>query len=129
MAASSSQVAEVVGAVQLDRIQQGISGDRQRRPPAGQLVLVEVVDCGQTGPVQLAQGGGDGGRTDWAAASGGESGGELVDAPSAAQDARGAEGHGRETPRPLLSGQSHTQPPPASTSPSRSSEGAELGSV
>jgi hypothetical protein len=41
-------VAEVVGAVQLDRLQQGISGDGQRRPPAGQLVLV-VVDGGQAG--------------------------------------------------------------------------------
>ena len=49
-------VAEVVGAVQLDRIQQGITGDRQRRPPAGQLVLVLDVDCGQAGGVQFLQG-------------------------------------------------------------------------
>ena len=46
-------VAEVVGAVQLDRIQQRIMGDRQRRPPAGPLVLVVVVDGGQAGSVQL----------------------------------------------------------------------------
>jgi hypothetical protein len=71
-------VAEVVGAVQVDRVQQGITGDRQRRPSAGQLVV--VVDGGQTGGVQLVQGGRDGGRTGRAAASGGESGGELVDA-------------------------------------------------
>jgi hypothetical protein len=45
--------------------------------------------------------------------------------PSAAQDAREAEGHGRQSPGPLLSGQS----PPASTSPRRSSRGADLGSV
>ena len=67
-------VAEVVGAVQVDRIQEGITGDRQRRPPAGQLVLVVVVDSGQAGSVQLAQGGRDGGWTDRAAASGGELG-------------------------------------------------------
>jgi hypothetical protein len=47
-------VPQVVGAVQLDRIQHEITGDRQRRPPAGQLVLAVVVDCGQTGSVQLA---------------------------------------------------------------------------
>jgi hypothetical protein len=47
-------VAEVVGAVQLDRVQQGVLGDWQRRPLAGQLVLVVVVDCGQAGGVQLA---------------------------------------------------------------------------
>ena len=45
-------VAEVVGTVQVDRIQEGITGDRQRRPPAGQLVLVVVVDGGQAGGVQ-----------------------------------------------------------------------------
>ena len=73
-------VAEVVRAVQVDRIQQGITGDRQRRPPAGQVVLVVVVDGGQAGSVQLAQGSRDRGRPDPAAASGGESGGELVDA-------------------------------------------------
>ena len=72
-------VAEVVRAVQVDRLQQGITGDRQRHPPAGQLVLV-VVDGGQAGGVQLAKGGRDGGRTDRAAAEGGELGGELVDA-------------------------------------------------
>jgi hypothetical protein len=65
--------------VQVDRIQQGITDDRQRRPPAGQPVLVVVVDCGQADGPQLAQGGRDGGRTDRAAASGGESGGELLD--------------------------------------------------
>jgi hypothetical protein len=86
-------VAEVVGAVQLDRIQQGISGDGQRRPPAGQLVLVVAVDRGQAGDLQLAQGGCDGGRPDRAAAGGGESGGELVEALRSAvaeeqQDAR-----------------------------------------
>jgi hypothetical protein len=32
-------VAKIVRAVQLDRLQQRITGDRQRRPPAGQLVL------------------------------------------------------------------------------------------
>jgi hypothetical protein len=77
-----------MGAVPFDRIQDGITGDRQRRPPAGQLVLVVCVDCGQIGSVQLAQGGRDGGRTDRAAACGGESGGELVDAlgPAVAED-------------------------------------------
>jgi hypothetical protein len=64
-------VTEVVGAVQLDCIQQGITGDRQRRPPAGLLVLAMV--GGQTGSVQLAQGGRHGSRTDRAAASGGTS--------------------------------------------------------
>jgi hypothetical protein len=54
-------------------------GDGQRRPPAGQLVLVVVVDRSQAGGVQFAQGGRDGGRPDRAAASGGESGGELVE--------------------------------------------------
>jgi hypothetical protein len=39
-------VPQVVRAVQVDRIEQRITGDRQRRPPAGQLVLVVVVDCG-----------------------------------------------------------------------------------
>jgi hypothetical protein len=39
-------VAKVVGAVQVDGIQQGITGDRQRRPPTGQLVLVVVGDRG-----------------------------------------------------------------------------------
>jgi hypothetical protein len=120
-------VPEVVGAVQLDRLQQGITGDRQRRPPAGQRVLVVVVDPGQAGSVQLAAAATVAGRIGRRPAA--VSRGELVDAPSAAQDARGAEGHGREIPRPLLSGQSHTQPPPAWTSPSRSSGGAELGSV
>ena len=42
-------MAEVVGALQLDRLQQAITGDRQGRPPAGQLVPVVVVDGGQTG--------------------------------------------------------------------------------
>ena len=73
-------MAKVAGAVQVDRIQQWITGDGQRFPPAGQLVLVVVVDRGQAGGVQLAQGGRDGGRTDRAAASGGESGDELVEA-------------------------------------------------
>jgi hypothetical protein len=84
----------VVGAVHLDRVQQGIMGDRQRDPPAGQLVLVVVVDGGQTGGVQLAQGGRDGGRTDRAAASGGESGGELVDGlrPAVAEEQQDAAG-------------------------------------
>ena len=56
-------VPEVVGAVQLDRIQQGIT-------------------------VQLVQGGGDRGRADRAATCGGESGGELVDAlgPAVAEE-------------------------------------------
>jgi hypothetical protein len=72
-------VPQVVGAVQLDRIQQGITGDRQRRPPAGQLVLVVVVDRSQAGGVQFAQGGRDGSRTDRALAGSGESGDELVD--------------------------------------------------
>jgi hypothetical protein len=44
-------VAQVVRAVQVDRLQQRITGDRQRRPPAGELVLVVVVDRGQTGGV------------------------------------------------------------------------------
>jgi hypothetical protein len=44
-------VPEVVRAVQLDRIQQGITDNRQRSPPAGQLVLVVVDDCGQAGCV------------------------------------------------------------------------------
>jgi hypothetical protein len=52
------------------------------------------VDRGQTGSVQLAQGGRHGGWTDRAAASGGESGGELVEVLRAAvteeqQDAPG----------------------------------------
>jgi hypothetical protein len=47
-------VAEVAGAVQLDRLQQGITGDRQRHPAAGQPLLVVVVGGGQTGGVQLA---------------------------------------------------------------------------
>jgi hypothetical protein len=87
-------VAQVVGAVQLDRIQEGIMGDRQRHPPAGQLALVVVVDCGQAGSLQLAQGGRDRGRADRAAASGGESGGELVDAlrPAVAEEQREAPG-------------------------------------
>jgi hypothetical protein len=55
-------VAEVVGAVQVDRIQQGITGDRQRHLPAGQLVLVSDVERRQAGGVQLFQGAGDGGR-------------------------------------------------------------------
>jgi hypothetical protein len=46
-AAGRVGVAEVVSAVQVDRIQQGITGDRQRRPPAGQPVLVVVVDRSQ----------------------------------------------------------------------------------
>ena len=71
---------KVVRAVQLDRLKQRITGDRQRRPPAGPLVLVVVVDPGQTGSVQLTQGGRDGGRTDRAAPNGRESGGELVEA-------------------------------------------------
>ena len=38
-----------MGTVQADRIQQGITGDRQCRPPVRQLVLVVVVNHGQTG--------------------------------------------------------------------------------
>jgi hypothetical protein len=91
-------MAQVVSAVELDRIQQGITGDRQRHPPASQLVLVlvlvVVVDRCQTSGVQLAQGGRHGGRTDQAAASRGEPGGELVDAlrPAVAQDQQYAPG-------------------------------------
>jgi hypothetical protein len=91
-------VPEVVRAVQLDRIQQGITGDRQRRLPAGQLVLVLAVHCGQTGGVQLAQGGRHSGRTDRATASGGESGGELIGLPrpAVAEDQQDAPGRRSE---------------------------------
>jgi hypothetical protein len=87
-------VAEVVRAVQVDRLQQGITGDRQRHPSAGQLALVVVFDRGQAGSLQLAQGDRDGGRTDRAAASGGESGGELVEMlrPAVAEDQQDAPG-------------------------------------
>jgi hypothetical protein len=87
-------VPEVMSAVQVDRIQQGITGDRQRRPPAGQRVLVLDVDRRQAGGLQLVQGGRDGGRTDRAAAGGGESGGELVEAlgPAVAEDQQDAPG-------------------------------------
>ena len=102
-------VPEVMSAVQLHRIQQGITGDRQRRPPAGQLVLVVVVDRGQAGSVQFAQGGRDGGRTDRAAASRGESDGKLVDAlrPAVAEEQQDAPGRrsqrgGWVQPQPTL---------------------------
>ena len=49
-------VAQVVSAMQLDRIQQGITGHRQRRPPAGQLGLAVVVDRGQARRVGWRQG-------------------------------------------------------------------------
>jgi hypothetical protein len=83
-----------VGAVQLDRIQHGITGDWQRRPLAGQLVLVAVVDRDQAGSVQLAQGGRHSGRTDRAATSRGESGGKLVEAlgPAVAENHQDAPG-------------------------------------
>jgi hypothetical protein len=43
-----------VGAVQVDRLQQGITGDRQRRPLARQLVLAVDVDRRQAGGAQLS---------------------------------------------------------------------------
>ena len=85
-------VAQVVSAVQVDHIQHGITGHRQRHPPAGQLVLVVVVDRGQASGVQLAQGDRDRGQTDRPAAGDGEAGGELVDAlrPAVAEDQQDA---------------------------------------
>jgi hypothetical protein len=66
-------VAEVVGAVQVDRIQEGVALDRQRRGAAGGLVLVDV-DRGQAGGLELPQGDRDRGRLG-RAAGGGQYGG------------------------------------------------------
>jgi hypothetical protein len=59
-------VAEVVGAEQIDRVQQGVAFDRRRRTTAGGLVLVLDVDRRKAGGVQLLEGGRNGGRLDGA---------------------------------------------------------------
>jgi hypothetical protein len=71
-------VAEVVGAMQVDRVQQGVALDRQRGTAAGEFVLVLDVDRSQAGAVQLPQVDRNRGRLGGAAGHG-QSSRELVD--------------------------------------------------
>jgi hypothetical protein len=71
-------MAEVVRAVQVHRIQQGVALGRRRRTAACELVVVLDVDRSQAGGMQLMQGERDRGRLDGATVRG-QSGGELVD--------------------------------------------------
>jgi hypothetical protein len=73
-------VAEVMGPMEVHRIQQGITRHRQRRPSPRRLVLVVDVGRSQGGGVQFVEGNRHRDRADRAAAVCAKAGGELVNA-------------------------------------------------
>jgi hypothetical protein len=77
-------MAKVVGAVQVHRLQKGITGGRHGRPAIDGQVQAVDVDRRQVGGAQLPQGAGGGGRTDGPTTGRAQPSGELADAPGAA---------------------------------------------